>query len=540
MLEKETFCEDPVVEPAKPRDKCPCVRLTTNRYNRMLIFLEDMLTELAQHRALLDERNSVPTAGIVSGIKETLDVALHQQRQYMEGALKVMPEVIKQETIQMMDERFKHTENGFNAAMLQMQTYLEGILTELDDLRSQQRVPVAEPPPASPVEDRNQSTGGPFANIPSATPFRRAQTAVPETSTPAGPVRAPVGLQPPPVATATVPRPQMPKLDEYPTYDGDVDSDHREWLLKIDQLIRARQLSDAEVISKLPSILKGQASTWYLLQVRKMEGATWAQWAQEIIDYAESHSWRTHMIRKRDQLVFPQSVPANEGKPGIWFIYEIYKLSSALTPTLSLGEFRSTVESKIPARLATDLSAREVLFPFKDIDDYIKVFSLLSQTYKGSGPPKGSSTRATEAAPPRPRSVPLPQKPLRFEGTFKNARAQSQASGRDEIPDSNSDKRRMGNRAPSVGSGGSNNDRVCYNCRQSGHWARECPRPPSQRSRQAIAALEHMENLQEDPKEEQEAQDESAAPQEHDEPVQSVAALAWNSVYDDEDYDTPE
>lgn len=48
---------------------------------------------------------------------------------------------------------------------------------------------------------------------------------------------------------------------------------------------------------------------------------------------------------------------------------------------------------------------------------------------------------------------------------------------------------------------------------------------------------QQMENLQENAEAEQEAQQDSFEVQKHEQPEQSVAALAWNSVCDDEDYD---
>lgn len=95
-------------------------------------------------------------------------------------------------------------------------------------------------------------------------------------------------------------------------------------LLKIDQLQRARQLSDVEIISKLPTILKGQASTWYTLKEKQMANASWKDWKQLIVDKAQNQAWRTYMVNKRERLSFPGSIPPGESRGGQWFIYGLY------------------------------------------------------------------------------------------------------------------------------------------------------------------------------------------------------------------------
>lgn len=123
-------------------------------------------------------------------------------------------------------------------------------------------------------------------------------------------------------APATVNRlPQLPKTDGYPTYNGFVHASHRQFLSKIDQLKRPRQLS--EVNSKLPSILKDNVSTWDGLHERRMPNASWTDWAQAIPEWAQNHEWRTHIFKQKDALNFPDPVPNGESRSGEWFIYKV-------------------------------------------------------------------------------------------------------------------------------------------------------------------------------------------------------------------------
>lgn len=268
-----------------------------------------------------------------------------------------------------------------------------------------------------------------------------------------------------------------------------------------------------------------------------MANASWDEWKQAIVDFAESHAWRTYMIAKRDSMSFPSSVPKDQARGGQWFVYELYNICDALVPNLSLGEFRSTVESKVPARLAHDLNLRESMKPFVDIEDYIAVFSQTTSMYRPSLGRPAEARRDSRRPPPanqtdRPTYV---QRPLRLEGTFRDMRDRTSGS-RD-----NGSNRPQGNRAPNV-SDRPTRESVCFNCQKPGHYARDCSQAPTKSTKQAVAALVGCSPIDPPSKEEEsesradESIDTGVA---DDTSVAPVAALSWTPhAYDEDFYDS--
>lgn len=232
---------------------------------------------------------------------------------------------------------------------------------------------------------------------------------------------------------------------------------------------------------------------------------------------------------------FPGSVPRDQARGGQWFVYELYNICDALVPNLSLGEFRSTVESKVPSRLAHDLNLRESLRPFVDIEDSIVAFSQATSMYRPnlerSGDPRRDPRRANDRTD-RPEYL---QRPLRLEGTFRDMRNRSPVG-----PKPSAESRPPGNRAPNVADRNVQ-EQVCFNCQKPGHYARDCSQAATPRTRQVIAALAGYTPDREDDS----LEGGTASPEPESSileaalPDAAVAALSWTPPeYEEEDYDS--
>lgn len=509
---------------------CKCVEVNSRRYDSLISRVQRLQSELET----LQDQVIAPMQELQISLQDvmvkTVASQLADHEEYMVTTMK-----------KMLDARSYGLEQHVTGTVAQLHADLELVNQDIAWVAEQvdpAKAPVGEASPSVPTrveESLSQPLprGDPFASIPVKTPYKP-----PNASTTGGaPATAPVAPSFTPGTVGLGPRPQLPKTDEYPTYDGRVESSHREFILKIDQLKRARNLNDAEIISKFPNILKDQAGTWYTLVERKMADASWDQWKQALVDFAESHAWRTYMIGRRDAMSFPGSVPKDQARGGQWFVYELYNICDALVPNLSLGEFRSTVESKIPARLAHDLNLRGSLRPFTDIEDYIAAFADATSMYRPSLERTNDSRRDTRRPsadrPDRPNYI---QRPLRLEGTFRDMRERNTATSKPAA-----DLRTPGNRAPNV-TDRTTKDPVCFNCQRPGHFARECTQATTSRTRQVIAALTGYTPDTESsvPQETVETPREENSPKSEEEEIPpAVAALSWSPyVYEEEYYDS--
>ena len=103
--------------------------------------------------------------------------------------------------------------------------------------------------------------------------------------------------------------PCYPKANEYPTFDGSINSDHHEWVDKMDNFIIACNIPDGEVISHFPTILKDVANSWYQNAFPNLHGQNWGQWKGHILAQFDSPAWRSNMRQKYEKFYFSAGYP---------------------------------------------------------------------------------------------------------------------------------------------------------------------------------------------------------------------------------------
>ena len=87
-----------------------------------------------------------------------------------------------------------------------------------------------------------------------------------------------------------------PKTNEYPTFEGKPDEDWVNFIDIIDTLQSSYNLPDAEITSRLPSILLGVARVWFRVTCRAHRGASWARWKELIQDKFNTPLWRMKQL----------------------------------------------------------------------------------------------------------------------------------------------------------------------------------------------------------------------------------------------------
>jgi len=284
---------------------------------------------------------------------------------------------------------------------------------------------------------------------------------------------------------------QPPKLDEYPTYDMNLDSDHRLWMDQIDRMRESRRIPDVEIVSRLGSILKGAAKTWYDVAINSLGNATWAQWKQEIVDKAESNEWRMHQVHKRDAFNFPDVVPSDQLQAGSWWAWELLKISSSISPGLNLQEFQAIVTTRMKSdSVRQSLNLLEYSKPATTIADYIKSIGIASEGRKGAARPTGDKVITTSVKVVEPRTAFADRR--RPFSSFRNNNRPEHPKAEVQVktyPSSGNVNNSFKNNSKPIGT--ANNKIVtCYNCNKTGHYARDCPDSRTGPTHRVIAALD--------------------------------------------------
>ena len=104
-------------------------------------------------------------------------------------------------------------------------------------------------------------------------------------------------------ATQTNPR-NYPKVEVYPKFGGSRDEDWVDFIDEIDIFQESYGLPDAEIVSKLPSILKGVAYVWFRAIHKDNKGQTWNHWKTLIKRKFGGPVWRQRQLYLLEQMKF--------------------------------------------------------------------------------------------------------------------------------------------------------------------------------------------------------------------------------------------
>ena len=116
----------------------------------------------------------------------------------------------------------------------------------------------------------------------------------------------------------------LPKSSEWPTFSGEGEYDHFEFIEWIDNLKEDTNAPDELICSKLTSILKGVANTWYITRRKEVVNRKqWDFWRNEIINKFSTHTW----IRKvKNAFRKDRFDVQGEIEPSIWCTRQIRRL----------------------------------------------------------------------------------------------------------------------------------------------------------------------------------------------------------------------
>jgi hypothetical protein len=227
-------------------------------------------------------------------------------------------------------------------------------------------------------------------------------------------------------------RARWPRTADYLTYDGDIQSDHRDFLNKIDLLQKSYALTDWEIIAKLPLVLKDAAADWFSLKFFEEDAfdADWSQWKLFILERYETDAWKRYM---RSKLRRSRYIPGTA--TGSQWISRFIRLNKSIEPDISLDALKGNILSAIPSRMALLLSTRAQTRPGDlpvQITEFVQIFEELASL---------CNTSVIQKQPPR---------------QSHSAIARDQSSDQNEAQMHEDD------------------ETVCHKCHKLGHIARFC------------------------------------------------------------------
>ena len=99
---------------------------------------------------------------------------------------------------------------------------------------------------------------------------------------------------------------RYPRKEDYPTYDGRVESNHVLFIKEITELRDIRKIPDSEILGMLPSILTNAAKRWWTYEL-KQGYTTWNQWAVAITRRFSKDAWFRHLENQIQRSRFTQA-----------------------------------------------------------------------------------------------------------------------------------------------------------------------------------------------------------------------------------------
>ena len=118
----------------------------------------------------------------------------------------------------------------------------------------------------------------------------------------------------------------LPKNSEWPTFSGEGEYDHYEFIEWIDNLKEDTNAPDELICSKLPTILKGVAHTWYTTRRKEVVNRKqWDFWRNEIINKFSTHTWirKVKIAFRRDRFDV-----LGEVEPAVWCTRQVKRLKA--------------------------------------------------------------------------------------------------------------------------------------------------------------------------------------------------------------------
>ncbi|MBW0551287.1 hypothetical protein O181_091002 [Austropuccinia psidii MF-1] len=162
----------------------------------------------------------------------------------------------------------------------------------------------------------------------------------------------------------------IPKFEEWPTFSGEGEYNHIEFIRTIDMLQEDFQIPDEIIVGKLHSLFTRTAKKWYYKMRQDQWEHDWSWWKSEVITKWANNSWRFKMENAFDSAIFN----SGKDKPITWFFKQKDRLS-ALHPDMSdtminmkiLRECGGELENAIKCRCVEPCSAEDYINAMEDI-----------------------------------------------------------------------------------------------------------------------------------------------------------------------------
>ncbi|MBW0508642.1 hypothetical protein O181_048357 [Austropuccinia psidii MF-1] len=122
----------------------------------------------------------------------------------------------------------------------------------------------------------------------------------------------------------------IPKLEEWPTFSGEGEYNHIEFIRTIDMLKEDFHIPYEIIVGKLHSLFTRTAKKWYYKMRQDHGKHDWPWWKSEIITKWANNSWRFKMENDFESAIFN----SEKDKPLTWFLKQKDRLS-ALHPDMS-------------------------------------------------------------------------------------------------------------------------------------------------------------------------------------------------------------
>ncbi|MBW0570497.1 hypothetical protein O181_110212 [Austropuccinia psidii MF-1] len=120
------------------------------------------------------------------------------------------------------------------------------------------------------------------------------------------------------------------QLEEWPTFSGEGEYNHIEFISTIDMLQEDFHIPDEIIVGNLHSLFNRTAKKWYYKMRMDHGKHDWSLWKSEVITKWANNSWRFKMENAFENAIFN----SEKDKPLTWFFKQKDRLS-ALHPDMS-------------------------------------------------------------------------------------------------------------------------------------------------------------------------------------------------------------
>ncbi|MBW0567672.1 hypothetical protein O181_107387 [Austropuccinia psidii MF-1] len=162
----------------------------------------------------------------------------------------------------------------------------------------------------------------------------------------------------------------IPKSEEWPTFSGEGEYNHIEFIRTIDMLQEDFNIPDEIIVGKLHCLFTRTAKKWYYKMRIDHGKHDWSWWKSEVITKWANNSWRFKMENDFESAIFN----SEKDKPLTWFFKQKDRLS-ALHPDMSdttinmkiLRNCGGELEHAIKSRCVEPCSTEDNISAMEDI-----------------------------------------------------------------------------------------------------------------------------------------------------------------------------